>query len=99
MGLFGFGKNEKMVKITDFFSAEDLQKIAAEVEPALSAGAYGMMGQTLGKGLMDYINRPNREYTYGKFGAFIKIAESFKSVVPALAPILQKGIEKYLAAK
>ena len=98
MGLFGFGKNEKMVKITDFFSAEDLQKIAAEVEPSLS-GAYGMLGQTLGKGLMDYINRPDKEYGYSKFGAFIKIAESFKGIVPSLAPILQKGIDKYLAAK
>ena len=95
MGLFGFGKEEKKVKITDFFSAEDLETIRSGAEAVRGGGS---IPDLLGKGLIDYINRPEKEYSYSHFNKFIKIADSIRSFAPSLDEILRKGIEKYRAA-
>ena len=96
MGLFGFGKEEKKVKITDFFSEEDLATIKEQAEGSLSGGA---VVELLANGLLNYVKNPEKEYSYSNFNKFVKIADSFKNMDPYLAPILTKGIEKYKAAK
>ena len=95
MGLFGFGKEEKKVKITDFFTTEDLEAIRSGAEAVRGSGS---IPDLLGKGLIDYINRPEKEYGYSRFNKFIKVADSFRSFAPSLDEILRKGIEKYRAA-
>ena len=96
MGLFGFGKNEKTVKMSDFFSAEDLATIK---EKAQAARSRGSMADLLGKGLIDYIGDPEKEISCGRFNKFIKVADSFvKSFDPSLESIIQKGIEKFRLA-
>ena len=93
MGLFGSGN--KNIKISDYFSAEDLAAITEKAQAVRSGGA---MLDLLGKGLIDYISNPDKEISGGRFNKFIKVAESFKSIDPSLYSILQKGIEKFRAS-
>ncbi len=95
MGLFGFGKKEQMVKVSDFFSAEDLETIRGTAQAARSRGA---VVDLLGKGLIEYISNPDKEIPYSKFNKFIKIANSFREMEPSLDAILKQGIDKYKAA-
>ena len=97
MGLFGSKKEGtgKGVKITTFFSEEDLNMIKATLEPKLKAGEYGSVAQLTAKGMMDYVNRPDKEFSPSKINGLMKIAETLKQVEPSLEPILQKGIDKY----
>ena len=92
MGLFG-GKKDT-VKITDYFSAEELQKLKDTVGPKLASGEYKAMPQLMAKGLMDYLNRPDKEYSRGKMNSFAKIADAVKEFEPSLAEILQNGVNK-----
>lgn len=95
MGLFGFGKNEKTVRISDFFSAEDIRTIK---DTAQAARSRGSVADLLGKGLIDYIGDPDKEISCGRFNKFIKVADSFaKSIDPSLETILRKGIDKFKA--
>lgn len=98
MGLFGGKKDKLTVKITDFYSAEDLQKISETIEPKLAANEYKAIPQITAKGLMDYVKRPEKEYSYSKFSGFIKIAATVKTFEPSLEKILQDGIDKYIAS-
>ena len=96
MGLFGFGKNEKTVKMSDFFSAEDLATITEKAEAARSRGS---MADLLGKGLIDYISNPEKEISCSRFNKFIKVADSFvKNFDPSLETIIRQGIEKFRSA-
>ena len=92
MGLFG-GKKD-MVKITDFFSAEELQQIKDTIGPKLAANEYKPLPQVMAKGLMDYVSRPEKEYSRGKMNSFAKIADAVKVFEPSLAGILQNGVTK-----
>ena len=93
MGLFG--AKTPGVKLTDFYTAEELQTIRARIDPKLAAGQYAAMAQLLAKGMSDLIKRADRETSYAKQGKFMKIAASFIQFEPDLAPILQNGINKY----
>ena len=92
MGLFG-GKKD-MVKMTDFFSAEELQKIKDTVGPKLAADQYKALEQLMAKGLMDYVSRPDKEYSRGKMNGFVKIADAVKTIEPSLGDMLQRGINR-----
>ena len=92
MGLFG-GKKDA-VKITDYFSAEEIQKIRETIGPKLEANEYMPMPQLMAKGLMDYMIRPDKEYSRGKMNGFVKIAAAVKDIEPSLAEILQNGINR-----
>ena len=92
MGLFG-GKKDG-VKITDYFSAEDLQKITDTVGPKLTAGKYPALPQLMAKGLMDYVSRPDKVYSRGKMNSFAKVADAMKEIEPSLAEILQNAVNK-----
>ena len=96
MALFG-SKNKKTVKISDVFSPEEIKEITDVIGPKLKSGSYKALPQTLAKGLMDYLSRPEKEYGYGKIKGVAKIAGSMKEIEPSLAPILQKGIERIQA--
>ena len=93
MGLFG-SKNKKTVKITDVFSPQEIQEITGVISPKLKSGSYKALPQTLAKGMMDYLSRPEKEYGYNKIKGLAKIAASLKDVEPSLAPIFQKGIDR-----
>lgn len=95
MGLFGGKKDKNTVKITDYYSAEELQQIRETVKPKLAANAYLAMGELLAKGLIAYVERPEKEYSYHKMNSFMKIADAMKDFEPSLEPILQNGINKY----
>lgn len=91
MGLFGSKKDKKTVKITDVFSPEEISDV---IGPKLKSGEYKALPQTLAKGLMDYISRPEKEYGVNKIKGVAKIAKSLKEIEPSLAPTLQKGIDR-----
>ena len=94
MGLFGSKKDKKMVKITDVFSPEEIKEISDVIGSKLKSGEYKALPQTLAKGLMDYISRPEKEYGVNKIKGVAKIAKSLKEIEPSLAPTLQKGIDR-----
>ena len=95
MGLFGIGKDKKTVKITDYFSAEELQTIRDTLEPKLKANEYGALPQLMANGLIEYIDQAEKEFSPGKMNKFIKVADSVKTFEPSLEGILQSGIDKY----
>ena len=94
MGLFGSKKDKKTVKITDVFSPEEIKEISDVIGPKLKSGEYKALPQTLAKGLMDYISRPEKEYGVNKIKGVAKIAKSLTEIEPSLAPTLQKGIDR-----
>ena len=99
MGLFDFLKKDKtdenMVKLTDFFSAEDIK----EVRDLLSHNRMGVHyrtvnHQTAAKTMIGYMSNPNKTYSPDKMGAFVNTAQTIMVMEPSLKPILEKGIAR-----
>lgn len=99
MGLFDFLKKDKtdenMVKLTDFFSEEDIK----EVKDLLSHNRMGVHyrtvnHQTAAKTMIGYMSNPNKTYNPNKMGAFVNTAETIMVMEPSLKPILEKGIAR-----
>ena len=67
MALFGSKKEKKTVKITDIFSPEEIKEISDVISPKLKSGEYMALPQMMAKGMMDYLSRPDKEYSYNNF--------------------------------
>ena len=97
MALFGSKKDTKTVKITDMFLPEEIKEISDLISPKLKSGEYKALPQLMAKGMMDYLSRPEKEYSYNKMKGAAKIAKSLQEIEPSLAPTLQKGIDRIQA--
>ena len=76
MALFGSKKEKKTVKITDIFSPEEIKEISDVISPKLKSGEYMALPQMMAKGMMDYLSRPDKEYSYNKMKGVAKIAKA-----------------------
>ncbi|MBR0342488.1 MAG: hypothetical protein IJH64_09680 [Oscillospiraceae bacterium] len=94
MGLFGSKKEKAMPKVTDIFSAQDLEKIAGIVGPKQAAKGYGKYG-ALAATLMEVVNNPDKDYSKKEWGGIIYSAGAFTKLEPELAPMLKEAIAKY----
>ena len=97
MALFGSKKEKKTVKITDIFSPEEIKEINDVISPKLKSGEYMALPQMMAKGMMDYLSRPDKEYSYNKMKGVAKIAKAVQEFEPSLVPTLQKGIDRIQA--
>ena len=59
MGLFGSKKNEVLPKVSDIFSAGDLQKIKDTLGQKSATGSYGKYGD-MAKTLLQVVEAPQR---------------------------------------
>ena len=94
MGLFGSKKDKAMPKVTDIFSAQDLQKIEEVIglkHANKSYGKYGSMAATL----MEVVKNPDKEYSKREWADIIYAAGGFTKIEPDLAPMLKEVIGKY----
>ena len=100
MGLFGFGgkKEEVFPKVSDIFSADDLQKIKDVIGPKHANGEYKKYDDMAGV-LLDVANNPDKDFgkTWGAFGGIIFSAGAFTKVEPELAPMLKGAVDKFHA--
>ena len=76
MALFGSKKEKKTVKITDIFSPEEIKEISDVISPKLKSGEYMALPQMMAKGMMDYLSRPDKEYSYNKMKGVAKHAKA-----------------------
>lgn len=94
MGLFGSKKDKIMPKVSDVFSAQDLEKIRGVVGPKQAAKGYGKYG-SMAATLMEVVQNPDKEYSKREWGGIIYSAGAFTKIEPELAPMLKEAIGKY----
>lgn len=99
MGLFDFLKKSSpdgnMVKLTDFFSAEDMKEVKDLISHNRMGAHYRTVHhQTAAKTMIGYMSNPNKAYSPDKMGAFVSTAETIMVMEPSLKPILERGIAR-----
>ena len=102
MGLFDFFKkdnnDEEMVKITDFFSPEDMNEVKTLVKKNSMGPRYRTMYyQNAAKRTVAFMSHPDKEYSLETMNGFIKVAETIMVMEPSLKPILEDGIARIRA--
>ena len=83
-----------MPKVSDIFSAEDLQKISDIVGPKHASKSYGKYG-SMAATLMEVVKNPDREYSKKEWNGIIYATGGFTKIEPELAPMLKEAIGKY----
>jgi len=98
MGLFGFKKDENTVKLSDFFSREDLSTIANVLQKNMRGVNYRVVyQQTLAREMVGYASKPDKDLSAKKVKAIIKIAEGIMEFEPSLTPALTEGVKRMRA--
>ncbi len=96
MGLFGSKKEVVLPKVSDIFSADDLEKIKATVGPKAENRGYGKYSD-LAKTIMQVVDTPDKEFTKKEWNGIIFSAGGLTKLEPELAPLLKGVIEKFKA--
>jgi len=94
MGLFGSKKDKVMPKVSDIFSAQDLQTIEEVVGPKHAGKSYGKYG-SMAATLMEVVKNPDKEYSKREWTGIIYAAGGFTKIEPDLAPMMKEAIGKY----
>ncbi len=94
MGLFGSKKDKVMPKVSDIFSAQDLQKIEQVVGPKHASKSYGKYG-SMAATLMEVVKDPDKEYSKREWAGIIYAAGGFTKIEPDLTPMLKEAIGRY----
>ena len=98
MGLFGPKKEEILPKVSDIFSAEDLQQIKSIVGSKSANGSYGRYND-MARTLLQVVDTPEKEFTKREWNGIIFAAGSFTKLEPELVPMLKGAIDKFHAFK
>ncbi len=98
MGLFGSKKNEVLPKVSDIFSAGDLQKIKDTLGQKSATGSYGKYGD-MAKTLLQVVEAPQKDYTNREWNGIIFAAGAMTKIEPGLEPILKGAVDRFHAFK
>lgn len=98
MGLFGSKKDEALPKVSDIFSADDLQQIKDIVGQKSANGSYGRYGD-MAKTLLQVVDTPEKDFTKREWNGIIFAAGSMTKLEPDLAQMLKGIIDRFHAFK
>ena len=97
MGLFG-KKDEVLPKVSDIFSAQDLQQIKDTVAAKSASGAYGKYGG-MARTLLQAVDTPEKDFNKREWNGIIYATGAMTRIEPGLEPVLKRAIERFHAFK
>lgn len=92
MGLFG-----KKTKVSDFYSAQEIQVLQAAVEPQIIARLMDFNARTLYNSFLRAAGDSNKKLDREGVSQLLAAAEGFAKADPVSGAALQGGIEKMKA--
>ena len=98
MGLFDSKKSEeKVARITDFFSAEDLSKIKGLIEPGKAERKYKLQYMDIVDCLLTAVNNPEKILNKKEVTSILYSVGAMTKIEPSLNSILSPAIIKMRA--